>query len=147
MSSGKVLVVDDEPALLRMLQLALESEGYRVMLASDGRTALTRAREEQPDLVLLDIMMPVIDGWAVLEELRGMDCRPKIVCFTAKDSNRDRLKGWRLGADEYVTKPVDMDRLLGLVGDVLSRTRGGQEERRRQALRELGADPVESNGA
>lgn len=146
MNLGKVLVVDDEPSLLRLLQVALESEGYRVMLASDGRTALTRAREEEPDLMLLDIMMPVIDGWGVLEGLRELENRPKVVCLTAKDSTRDRLKGWRLGADEYVTKPFDMDRLLELVGDVLSRTHDEQEERRRQALRELGADPAASDG-
>lgn len=136
----RVLVVDDEPALLRLLRVTLEGEGYEVLLASDGRTALQRIRSEQPDLVLLDIMMPVVDGWGVLEGLRSEEPRPRVICLTAKESRRDRLRGWRLGADEYVTKPFGVDHLLGVMTEVLERTSDERESRRTRAVEELEDD-------
>lgn len=142
MSRLKVLVVDDEPSLLRMLNAMLSGEGYEVLLASDGQTALRRIAEDHPDVVLLDVMMPVLDGWGVLESLRDEPNRPRVICLTAKESRRDRLKGWRLGADEYVTKPVDVDRLAELIPEVARRTPADQERRRREALEALGADSV-----
>lgn len=136
----RVLVVDDEPALLRLLRVTLEGEGYEVLLASDGRTALQRIRSEQPDIVLLDIMMPVVDGWGVLEGLRSEERRPRVICLTAKESRRDRLRGWRLGADEYVTKPFGVDHLLEVMTDVLERTPDERESRRTRAVEELEDD-------
>jgi DNA-binding response OmpR family regulator len=140
MSRLKVLVVDDEPSLLKMLQAMFETVGYDVLLASDGETAVRRVAEDKPDVVLLDVMIPVLDGWGVLDLVGRMPKRPKVICFTAKASQRDRIKGWQLGADEYMTKPFDVDRLLGLMAEVVERTSEEQVERRRQALEELGAE-------
>lgn len=135
----KVLVCDDEPSLLRLLQVTLETEGYEVILASDGETALKRAEQEDPDVMLLDVMMPVIDGWGVLERLRAFERRPRVICLTAKTNRRDLVKGWELGTDEYLTKPFGIDELLDTVTDVAGRTPEQREARRRQAILELGA--------
>ncbi len=98
-----------------MLRLNLEGEGFETILASDGRTALARISDEQPDLVLLDIMMPLLDGWFVLEELGKSPHRPKVIVVTAKNTERDAERGKELGADAYVTKPFDPNELLDLV--------------------------------
>ena len=134
----RALVVDDEPVLLRMLDAALRGEGYEVILASDGRTALEQIDRAHPDVVLLDVMLPLVDGWTVLEALREDAERPRIVCLTAKDAFRDRVRGWRLGVDEYVTKPVAVDELLETVSDVVTRSSDRRVARRLEALRELG---------
>lgn len=138
----RILVVDDEPSLLRLLQVTLENEGYEVFLAGDGETALRRVTTEEPDLVLLDVMMPMQDGWQVLEEMVEAPRRSKVICLTAKDSRRDQVKGWRTGADDYVTKPFRVEELLALIPEVLERTPGQQEERRREALKHLGEEDV-----
>ena len=138
MSHVRVLVVDDEPSLLRLLQVTLETEGYEVILASDGETAVKRVEQEQPDVMLLDVMMPVIDGWGVLERLAPLPRRPRVICLTAKTNRRDLVKGWKLGADEYLTKPFSIDQLLQLVSEIVARTPEEQEERRQRAIAELG---------
>jgi len=136
----RVLIVDDEPSLLRLLQVTLQGEGYEILLASDGQTALRRIREEEPDVVLLDVMMPVVDGWQVLESLDGLSPRPRVICLTAKTSRRDQAKGWRLGADDYLTKPFPVDRLIELMDEVLARSDAEQQRLRSDALRKLDAD-------
>ncbi|HVL81473.1 MAG TPA: response regulator transcription factor [Actinomycetota bacterium] len=137
MSRGRVLIVDDDPLLLRVLHLALETEGYEVLLASDGDTALKRMRE-RPDVVLLDVMMPLLDGWGVLERMRGMEQRPRMVALTGKVGRRDEIRAWQLGVDEYVIKPFDTEKLLGLIRDLVERTPDEQAKRRDEALRALG---------
>ena len=109
-----VLVVDDEPQVVWMLRFSLEAEGYQTFSARDGRAALAEIRMRRPNVVLLDIMMPVMDGWSVLEELRSLpeEERPRVVVVSARASLRDRAKAAELGADAFVPKPFNVDDLL-----------------------------------
>jgi len=116
-----VLIVDDEPDVLLTLRMILESEGFEPSLAADGETALRRIDEEHPDLVVLDIMMPVLDGWFVLAELAGRAKRPAVVVCSAKSSEADRQRARELSADEYVTKPFEPDDLVDVIRDILAR--------------------------
>ena len=115
-----VLVVDDEPQVVWMLRFSLEAEGYQTFSASDGRAALDELQAHRPQLMLLDVMMPVMDGWSVLEELRALPEaeRPRVVVVSARSSLRDRAKAAELGADAFVSKPFNVDDLLGLVRDL-----------------------------
>ena len=112
-----VLVVDDEPQVVWMLRFSLEAEGYQTFSARDGRAALAEIRMRRPNVVLLDIMMPVMDGWSVLEELRALpdEERPRVVVVSARASLRDRAKAIELGADAFVPKPFNVDDLLEVV--------------------------------
>ena len=115
-----VLVVDDEPQVVWMLRFSLEAEGYQTISAGDGRDALDQIRRHRPKVVLLDIMMPVMDGWSVLEELRMLPAgeRPRVVVVSARASARDREKALELGADAFVAKPFNVDDLLGVVNEL-----------------------------
>ena len=112
-----MLVVDDEPQVVWMLKFSLEAEGYRTYSARDGRSALDEVRLHHPQLMLLDIMMPVMDGWSVLEKLKDLPAedRPRIVVVSARASLRDRAKAAELGADAFVSKPFNVDDLLGVL--------------------------------
>ncbi|GIV00979.1 MAG: hypothetical protein KatS3mg014_2594 [Actinomycetota bacterium] len=116
-TATSVLVVDDEPQVVWMLRFSLEAEGYRTLEARDGRAALEEIRQHRPDLVLLDVMMPVLDGWAVLEELQAIpeQERPRVVVVSARASLRDRAKAAELGADAFVAKPFNVEDLLDLL--------------------------------
>jgi CheY-like chemotaxis protein len=116
-TATSVLVVDDEPQVVWMLQFSLEAEGYQTFSARDGRAALDEVREHHPSLMLLDIMMPVMDGWSVLEELQDLPEgeRPRVVVVSARASLRDRAKATELGADAFVQKPFSVDDLLGVL--------------------------------
>lgn len=111
----KILIADDEPDILLMLRLTMEAGGHDPLLAGDGETALRRIREERPDIVLLDVMMPVLDGWGVLEALAATAIRPHIIVITAKSNDRDLVRARDLGADEYVTKPFDPSDLMATI--------------------------------
>lgn len=139
---NRILIVDDEPDILLMLRVNLEAEGYETLLASDGATALRRIDEEKPDLVLLDIMMPIVDGWGVLDEVGGSDSGPRVIMLSAKAGEDDLLRAWRNGADEYVTKPFDPDRLMVLVAEVLERSSDDRKARRESAI----AESAEASG-
>lgn len=115
----RVLIVDDEPDVLLTMRMLLEAEGFTPSLAADGETALRRIDDENPALVLLDIMMPVLDGWFVLAELAGRARRPKIVVCSAKSSEADQARARDLGADAYVTKPYEPDQLVQAIRRVL----------------------------
>ena len=128
----KVMIVDDEPDILLMLRVNLESEGYETALAGDGETALRRIEEERPDVVLLDVMMPVMDGWGVLAGLHQTNPRPRIVVLSAKSGSRDVARAYELGADDYVTKPFDPDDLLTTIEDLLALDGVALEARRRE---------------
>jgi len=119
-TSTSILVVDDEPQVVWMLQFSLEAEGYQTLSARDGRTALQEVREHHPRVVLLDIMMPVMDGWAFLEELQEIpeQERPRVIVVSARSSLRDRAKAAELGADAFVAKPFNVDDLLVVLHDV-----------------------------
>ena len=136
----KVLIVDDEPDVLLMLRVNLESEGYSTALAADGETALRRVEEEHPDLMLLDVMMPVMDGWAVLESLAQAD-DPRIVVVSAKSSNRDIVRALSMGACDYVVKPFDPDELVRTVARVLTSSRTEIDARRKQLMGDAGGVP------
>lgn len=131
--SRKILIVDDEPSLLRVLQVNLELEGYQTLLAGDGSTAIHRIKIESPDLVLLDVMMPVMDGWEVLSSLSSLKRKPRVIVMTAKAGGHDLVKGLQLGADQYLTKPFEMEELLTRVKEVLSMT-DEEAKAKRQAL-------------
>jgi DNA-binding response OmpR family regulator len=119
-TSTSVLVVDDEPQVVWMLRFSLEAEGYLTFTARDGQAALSELREHHPRLMLLDIMMPIKDGWSVLEELQEIpeDDRPRVVVVSARSSLRDRAKAAELGADAFVPKPFNVDDLLGVIHDL-----------------------------
>ena len=119
-TATSVLVVDDEPQVVWMLQFSLEAEGYQTLSARDGRSALEEVREHHPRVVLLDIMMPVMDGWAFLEELQEIpqEERPRVIVVSARSSLRDRAKAAELGADAFVAKPFNVDDLLVVLHDV-----------------------------
>ena len=112
-----MLVVDDEPQVVWMLKFSLEAEGYQTYSARDGRSALEELRLHHPQLMLLDIMMPVMDGWSVLEEMQHLpvEDRPRVVVVSARASLRDRAKAVELGADAFVSKPFNVDDLLGVL--------------------------------
>jgi len=112
-----VLVVDDEPQVVWMLQFSLEADGFQTFAARDGRAALDELRQHRPQLVLLDIMMPVMDGWTVLQQIQELPVgeRPRVVVVSARASLRDRAKAAELGADAFVAKPYNVDDLLGVL--------------------------------
>lgn len=118
--SACILVVDDEPAVRSLLEYNLRKAHYRVLTASDGRQALRLARESQPDLVLLDLMIPEVDGLDVCRELRR-DNQVPIIMLTARGEETDRVIGLELGADDYVCKPFSIRELMARVKAVLRR--------------------------
>ena len=120
MSGESILVVEDEKALLKVLRYNLEKEGYKVSEASDGKAALASARRLRPDLVLLDVMLPGLDGFEVCKALRKESEVP-ILFLTARKEELDRVLGLELGADDYVTKPFSVRELLARVKAVLKR--------------------------
>jgi DNA-binding response OmpR family regulator len=108
--SNKILVVDDDANICELLKLYLENEGYNVFVANDGQAAVDTFAAKEPDLVLLDIMLPKMDGWQVCREIRKTSSAP-IIMLTAKGETFDKVLGLELGADDYVTKPFDAKRL------------------------------------
>jgi two-component system, OmpR family, KDP operon response regulator KdpE len=116
----RVLVVDDEPRMINFMRMNLELEGCQVITAANGREGLDRVREDMPDVVLLDIMMPGMDGFETLRRLRIFSTVPVLV-LTAKDGEEDRIKGLELGADDYVSKPFSHRELISRMRAVLRR--------------------------
>ena len=124
----RVLVVDDEQTLSELLALALRFEGWEVRTAENGRAAVAVAREFQPDLVLLDVMMPDMDGFEALRRLRQLNDRLPVVFLTARDSVEDRIAGLSAGCDDYVTKPFSIEELVLRSRSLLLRTHVGVGE-------------------
>ena len=122
----RILVVDDEPAVTDLLAYNLRRAGYEVVTAGDGRKALQCAQEARPDLILLDLMIPEIDGLEVCRELRKTGDVP-IIMVTARGEEVDRVVGLELGADDYVAKPFSVRELMARVKSVLRRSRGGTQ--------------------
>lgn len=116
----KVLVVDDEKKIVDILKAYLERDGYRVIAAYDGHSALELARRDAPDLIILDLMLPEVSGWDVCRELRRKSDVP-IIMLTARDDTSDKIIGLELGADDYVTKPFDPKEIISRVRAVLRR--------------------------
>ena len=138
----RVLVIDDEAPIRLLCRVNLEAEGIHVLEAADGTTGLDLARDEQPDVVLLDVMMPGLDGWRVAEELLEDDRtrRIPIIFLTARAEFRDRARGLDIGGIDYVTKPFNPLELAPLVEGLLDRIdRGEKDELRAEKLSELRA--------
>lgn len=136
---GKILVVDDEQPIADILKFNLEKEGYQVICAADGGEAVTMAFEERPDLILLDLMLPVKDGMDVCREIRTKLMTP-IIMLTAKDTELDKVLGLEMGADDYVTKPFSTREILARVKAHLRRQNKNvqdEEEQKPQGLKIL----------
>lgn len=121
--STKILVVDDDPNICELLKLYLENEGYTAFVANDGQEAVNVFRNKSPELVLLDIMLPKMDGWQVCREIRKTSNVP-IIMLTAKGEVFDKVLGLELGADDYVTKPFDAKEVMARIKAVLRRANG-----------------------
>ena len=129
-----VLIVEDDPNIRELLQMYLEKDGYAVTLASDGGQGLDKFRAIRPNLVLLDVMMPVMDGWAVCKAIRAEGNTP-VIMLTAKGETDDKVTGLKAGADDYVTKPFEMKELLARIEAVLRRTdRSGEDTKARRLV-------------
>lgn len=136
----KVLVVDDEAPIRLLCRVNLEAEGMEVLEAGDGESGLALARAEGPDLVLLDVMMPAMDGWQVAERLFEDEVTRHIplVFLTARAELRDRARGLELGGVDYITKPFNPVELASVVEGLLERVRRGErDELRREKIAEL----------
>ncbi len=120
MTDRKILVVDDEPLITESLEYSLKQEGFRVVVAHDGHTALQASRDERPDMIVLDIMLPGMDGWEVCRRLRQESTVP-IIMLTARGQEIDRVLGLELGADDYLPKPFSFRELLARMRAVFRR--------------------------
>jgi DNA-binding response OmpR family regulator len=118
----KILAADDEPDITRLIQIVLSKHGYEVVTAVDGKEALEKVASEQPDLILLDVMMPHLDGFEVLAQLQeaGITETVPVIMLTAKRHDADIFEGWRAGAEQYLTKPFNPAELVAVVGRALS---------------------------
>ena len=123
----KILVVDDEDDILHFLELVLREKGYEVVTASGGHEALTKAQLEAPDLVLLDIMMPQMDGWEVLKLLRVDEetAHIPVAMLSARTEAKDRVQGLQEGAIDYICKPFSLQELLGKIEAIFAQVGGG----------------------
>ncbi|WP_442789281.1 response regulator transcription factor [Kitasatospora sp. NBC_01302] len=149
----RVLVVDDDPEVREAVETGLAVEGYQVRGAADGLTALTEVAAWQPDALVLDVMMPVLDGLAVCRRLRGLGDQLPIIVLTARDSVSDRVDGLDAGADDYLVKPFALDELTARLRAVLRRTapdageREGRHGRDGGGCEDLTVDPVARTGS
>jgi len=112
-----VLLVDDEPDILLMLRMSFEDEGHHVVTAANGKLALERLAEGGIDVVVLDMMMPVVDGWGVLEAMSIQENKTPVIVVSAKSDPRDCSRALELGAVEYVMKPFDLDRFIDVIAE------------------------------
>ena len=140
MMAKKVLIVEDDSNIAELLNLYLEKEGFEPLVAKDGGKGVVQFRAFQPDLVLLDIMLPVMDGWSVLKKIRESSKVP-VIMLTAKGETSDKVSGLEMGADDYIVKPFEMKEVLARIHAVLRRT--GQEEE--QGDRKLSFDKLVIN--
>ena len=135
----KILAVEDDRNISDLIRMYLEKEGFEVTAAFDGGTAVEKFREIQPDLVLLDIMLPVMDGWAVCQKIREVSRTP-IIMLTAKSEVFDKVTGLEMGADDYIVKPFEMKELIARINAVLRRTEIPDDTRKRLVFDKLVID-------
>ena len=119
----RALVVEDDSNIAELLRLYLEKDGFEVLHAADGGEGIRMARENEPDLILLDIMLPVVDGWVVCSEVRKSSQVP-IIMLTAKGETFDKINGLEMGADDYVTKPFEVKELMARIHAVMRHSDG-----------------------
>ena len=137
--SKKILIVEVDHNISELLQLYLKNEGYETVIANDGGEGIDQFRRFRPDLVLLDLMLPVMDGWGVLRTIR-QDSKVPVIMLTAKGETSDKVTGLKQGADDYITKPFEMKEVLARVEAVLRRTaeeETGKEKKRRLVFDKL----------
>jgi DNA-binding response OmpR family regulator len=127
MDKQQILVVDDEPNIVQLARLYLERDGYAVTSVGNGQKALEAARSQQPDLIVLDVMLPQVDGFEVCRRLRAEDNPVPIIMVTARDDDIDKILGLELGADDYLTKPFNPRELVARVKAVLRRGNSAQQ--------------------
>ncbi len=140
MTTEKILVVDDDVNICELLRLYLEKDGYSVIIVNDGMEAISAFQDSKPDLVLLDIMLPKLDGWQVCREIRKTADTP-IIMLTAKGETFDKVLGLELGADDYVVKPFDAKEVVARVKAVLRRSGGNPTD----AVKEVRYDKLVIN--
>jgi two-component system OmpR family response regulator len=144
METARLLVVDDEPTILELLSGSLRLAGFEVVTAASGTGAVRAAASSRPDLVLLDVMMPDGDGFEALRRIRSGGSEVPVIFLTARDEVPDRVKGFAVGGDDYLTKPFSLEELLGRIRAVLKRTRpGAPQSRLRVGAIELDEDAHE----
>ena len=141
MSKEKILVVDDDVNICELLRLYIERDDYQVIIANDGEQAVELFNREQPDLVLLDIMLPKMDGWQVCKEIRKTSNRP-IIMLTAKGELFDKILGLELGADDYIIKPFEAKEVIARIHAVLRRTGTNEEQ---EKVKEINWDKLSIN--
>ena len=134
----KILIIEDDANIAELIRLYVERDGFETVLAPDGGKGLSAFEQTSPDLVLLDIMLPVLDGWGVLREIRAVSRTP-VIMLTAKGETFDKVSGLEMGADDYMTKPFEPKELLARIHAVLRRTDGGAAP----AARRLSFDKLE----
>src|SRR6185436_19276904 len=144
---ARILIIEDELPMRTALKDCLESEGYRVLLAADGNTGLERALKEKPDLILLDIMLPCVDGFALCAELRRRGRMAPVLMLTAKGMVEDRVHGLDAGADDYLVKPFSTDELLARVRALLRRSEKEGKTARQIILGEIVIDFVQQQAS
>lgn len=127
-AEAKLLVVDDEFNILELLATSLRFAGFEVVTAGNGREAIEKAENEQPDLIVLDVMMPGMDGFEVTRRLRDAGRTYPVLFLTAKDATEDKVAGLGAGGDDYVTKPFSLDEVIARIRAILRRSRNAQEE-------------------
>jgi len=149
--TAKILIIDDDASLLKALTYNLEQEGYRLITARNGREAMQKLYAERPDLLILDIMMPELDGWQVCKRVREMSDVP-IIMLTARETSEDIIKGLDLGADDYIVKPFTVKEVLARVRAALRRTPQQDSRDEQQVYQDiylmvdLGTQTVTANG-
>jgi DNA-binding response OmpR family regulator len=136
-----ILLIDDDPSLHNLLSQYLEQQGHQSIHAADGREGLRQLFNQRPDLIVLDVMMPTLDGWSTLERIRELSNLP-VILLTAKDAEADKLKGFRLGGDDYVTKPFSFAELSARIDAVLKRSTGNNTQHSILQVGGLVLDPV-----
>lgn len=141
MSKEKILVVDDDVNICELLRLYIERDDYQVVIANDGEQAVELFNREQPDLVLLDIMLPKMDGWQVCKEIRKTSNRP-IIMLTAKGELFDKILGLELGADDYIIKPFEAKEVIARIHAILRRTSTSEEK---EKVKEINWDKLSIN--
>lgn len=123
-TEAKLLVVDDEPTIVELLSMSLKYAGFEVATATNGREAVEVTRTFRPDVVLLDVMLPDLDGFGVIQRLRGEGAKVPVIFLTARDAQEDKLTGLTIGADDYVTKPFSLEEVIARIRIVLRRVKG-----------------------
>jgi two-component system, OmpR family, response regulator len=140
MPEARLLVVDDEPNIVELLSASLRFQGFEVETASAGAEAVDKARAFRPDLLVLDVMMPGLDGFGVVQRLRQNGDRTPVLFLTAKDATDDKVRGLTLGADDYVTKPFSLEEVVARIRAVLRRTASGPDAPSRLVFADIELD-------